>query len=157
VDVLIAVASEDESRLLSILARNGFLPITNPAIRPFGELRLLQVTFDPPDAFVSIRADLLVVQTEYHRRALERRVPVRLANIDVTISVLTCEDLIIHKLLAGRLIDRADCVALLQLNRSDLDMSYLGHWVRKLKQQSLIIEIWQEAFPDQPIPAEITN
>jgi hypothetical protein len=157
VDILIAVASEEEPRLLSTLTNNGFHPLVNPAIRSFGEFRLLQVTFDPPDAFVTVRADLLIVLNEYHRQALDHRVPVRLPNLEFPIFVLSCEDLILHKLAAGRLIDRADCVALIQLNRSNLDISYLAHWVRSLNQQTLLIDIWREAFPEELPPSEIST
>jgi hypothetical protein len=156
VDVLIGIGTEEEARLLECLAQNGFHAISIPPVRPFGVFRLLQVAFEPPEAFVSIRADLLIVQSEYHRKALERRVSARLPYVDLPISVLSCEDLIIHKLLAGRIIDRADCVALFQQNRSDLDWLYFGHWIRTFKLQPAVMEVWQEAFPDIPIPTEIT-
>jgi hypothetical protein len=89
VDILVGVGSADEGRLLRCLAENGFIAFTSPPIRPIGDFRLLQVMFEPPEAFVSIRADLLIVQTEYHRKALERRVTARLPYIDLPLSVLT--------------------------------------------------------------------
>jgi hypothetical protein len=42
--------------------------------------------------------------------------------LDIELDVLTCEDLIVHKLLAGRLVDRADAATLLRVNRADLDI-----------------------------------
>ena len=39
-----------------------------------------------------------------------------LSGLDVTLDVLACEDLLLHKLLAGRVIDRVDAAALIRAN-----------------------------------------
>jgi hypothetical protein len=66
--------------------------------------------------------------------------------------VLSCEDLILHKLLAGRIIDKADCAFLVRVNRQDLDIGYLQHWVTTLSLAPRWQEIWSEAFPGEDSP-----
>ena len=64
--------------------------------------------------------------------------------------MLSCEDLIIHKLLAGRIIDSADVSALLPANRAGLDMAYLERWLTELSLVPPFETIWNDTFPSEP-------
>lgn len=68
------------------------------------------------------------------------------------VKVLACEDLIIMKLLAARLIDQADVVALLQANLPELDVAYLVQSAQRLQLMNGLTEIWNKALPDEPAP-----
>ena len=103
--------------------------------------------YEPPEAFMDLQVDLLLGNSEYHRQALSRRIPTKLPGLDIEIAVLACEDLVLHKLLAGRMIDRADAVALLHANRDAIDLDYLNHWADSLNLRSELDEVWQEAVP----------
>jgi hypothetical protein len=96
---------------------------------------------------------VFTAESEYHGKALERRVPLRLPDLDVQVAVLTCEDLILHKLLAGRIIDRADAAALLRANRESLDLPYLLGWASQLNLASQLGEVWKEALPGERLPS----
>jgi hypothetical protein len=63
---------------------------------------------------------------------------------------LSCEDILILKMTAGRIIDRADAAALLRLNRVGLNLAYLTRWVTQLNLGAEWNEIWSEAFPGEP-------
>jgi len=63
---------------------------------------------------------------------------------------LACEDLILHKLLAGRVIDLADAAALLRANRETLDLNYLNRWASHLEVDGGLAGVWKEAFPERP-------
>ena len=89
---------------------------------------------------------------DYHRQALERCVATRLPDLDVEIAVLACEDLILQKLQAGRIIDLSDAAALLRANRESLDLDYLLRWVRSMNLLGELTKVWQEALPDEPPP-----
>ena len=67
--------------------------------------------------------------------------------------MLSCEDLILFKLHAGRILDLSDCAYLLRFNRDTLDFGYLQQWVHKLRLTTEFAEIWREAFGDEP-PAD---
>jgi hypothetical protein len=84
--------------------------------------------------------------------ALAHRTPALLPGLDVEIFVLSCEDLILHKLIAGRIIDRADAAALLRANRAGVNLPYLQDWVGRLALHSGWSEIWEEAFPGETAP-----
>jgi len=57
-------------------------------------------------------ADLLIAGTEYQRQAIERA-RWETPGVGEPIAVLTPEDVIVHKLIAGRSQDRADVEAIL--------------------------------------------
>jgi hypothetical protein len=71
---------------------------------------------------------------------------------DVPLAVLACEDLILHKLLAGRLIDRLDASELLRINADSLDTRYMAEWVQRLQLTKEFTEVWTSALPGRPVP-----
>ena len=70
--------------------------------------------------------DLLVAGTEYQRHALARARVERVTGVGDT-PVLTVEDVIVHKLIAGRHQDLADVEAILEGGVS-IDASYVERW-----------------------------
>jgi hypothetical protein len=132
VDVLIGIKNADVDKLHAALLDAGFLPRTSSPLVQLKTMRVLQLGYEPQDSWITVRVDLLLVDSEYHEEALRRRVPVRLPSTDIEVSVLSCEDMILHKLVAGRLIDLADAAALWKLNRESLDRSYLQRWASAL-------------------------
>jgi hypothetical protein len=152
VDLLVAVAAEDLEPLLGSLAAAGIRPKHQPPVISLGTLEIVQLLYEPPGAYVDLQVDLLLARSEYHLQALERRVPTHLLAVDLELYVLACEDLILHKLLAGRLIDRADAAALLRANGANLNLSYLDRWTTKLSLEKQLAEVWRDAFPGDPPP-----
>jgi len=152
VDLLVGIREEQVGQILQSLHAVGIRPKRDPPVTSLGTLQVIQLLFEPPDAFVDLQVDLLLARTEYPLEALRRRVPIHLPGVDVAIAVLTCEDLILHKLMAGRLIDRVDVVALLRANRPTLDFAYLAQWVETLEVAEDLAGAWKEAFPREGLP-----
>jgi len=153
VDLLLETQEHDPDDLLARLRAAGVRPKREPPTTTLGELDMMQLLYEPPDTFVDLQIDLFLARSPYHLQALGRRVFTRLADLDVEIAVLACEDLILHKLLAGRIIDRADAAALLRANRRSLDLDYLVRCTRTLKLTREFTEAWSEALPEEPPPA----
>lgn len=153
VDLLLHVDQGDPTRLMETLQASGVRMKRSPQPTRLGELELIQAVYEPPETFLEIQVDLMLANSEYHRRALDRRLPLRLPGLDIEIAVLTCEDLILHKLLAERLLDQADSVALLQANRGSLDYAYLADWADKNHVGPALAQAWQRAWPGQPMPS----
>ena len=140
IDLLLSVNAEDLDSLLQRLRTAGMRPKRSPPLIDLHQWELLQLVYEPPESMMELQIDLLLGRSEYHRQALSRRIATALPGIDDEIAVLACEDLILHKLLAGRMIDRADAVALLQMNRDVLDVDYLDHWADSLGVRSELDE-----------------
>jgi hypothetical protein len=132
IDLLLGIAGKDLAGVLERLAAAGVRSKRTPAARTLGRLELVELLYEPPEAMMDLEVDLLLADSEYHHVALGRRVSITLPELDLEIAVLACEDLILHKLLSGRIIDLADVTALVQANSNSLDFKYLRHWAVEL-------------------------
>lgn len=73
------------------------------------------------------RVDCIVATTDFERSAIERAPSADIAGR--AIRVLTAEDLIVMKVLAGRARDREAVVAILIARGVDLDVEYIRGWL----------------------------
>lgn len=147
IDLLIAPEEENARTLLDTLEKARVRPRQQPPVVILGGSRLVPLEYEPPGSFLDVRIDLMFADTDYQKNVLSRTVQGRIAGWETEIAILACEDLILHKLLAGRLIDRADVVALLQVNPG-VDVNYIQEWAAKLNLQEIWNETWKIAFPD---------
>jgi hypothetical protein len=152
VDLLIAINETDIDSLLNALIAHGCRPKKSPPVIAVGGHHFIQLLYTPPGEFYDVPFDLLLAESELQKSAIARRVARDVPGISSPIDVLHCDDLILFKLVAGRLIDRADAGMLLRENRETIDFNYVLKWVAKLKLQSEFAESWREAFPGEASP-----
>jgi len=116
VDLLLADSGPGVDALESTLRAAGWIP---RRASPEGEL--LRVRH--PELGI---ADLMIAGTDYQLEAIERA---RIEHFDDegSAAVLTAEDVIIHKLIAGRSQDLADIEAILA-SKVPLDARYIETW-----------------------------
>jgi hypothetical protein len=157
VDLLIGVDKAQFDSVLKTAYQAGLRPKRHPVLFRIDQQDIAQLLFTPPEIQWDVQVDLLLVSTEYQQAAIARRVDMKLVGLDFLIAILNCEDVILHKLIAGRIIDRADAAMLFRENRDKIDFDYLAHWIKKLSLQSELQEIFAEAFPDEPLPVEFTS
>jgi hypothetical protein len=111
-----------------------------------GETELLQLVYAPPGTYVDVPVDLLLARSADARETLQRRVTLQSAEFGFEVQVLSCEDLIVMKLLAGRIIDRSDAANLLRANATVIDEHLLNSLVARLDLARGLAEIRREAF-----------
>jgi hypothetical protein len=156
IDLLVG-ATGNSNHLVQTLLRSGLrYKQAREPIR-LGQLELLQFVYEPQESYLEIQIDLLLGKGPYHLEALERRIPLHLVADEFECDVLSCEDLILHKLLAGRIIDLADTAALLTANRKSLDYAYMAEWIGRLDLFSSFQQCWQSAWLNDPLPAAFTR
>jgi hypothetical protein len=146
IDLLLGVDAAHFEPVLQRLRAAGLRPKRNPPSVTLGRLELVQLLYEPPEALMDLQVDLLLGESDYHREALSRRIVTKLPGLDMGVAVLSCEDMILLKLLAGRLIDRADAVTLLHAHRNGLDLEYLGRWAENLGVRPDLDEVKREAL-----------
>jgi len=76
-----------------------------------------------------IRVDFVFSTTPYERQAIQRAVPIRIGGSEVPFA--TAEDLILHKLFAGRPRDLEDVLGVIRRQTENLDWMYLDRWARE--------------------------
>ena len=127
VDLLLASAGPGLEALESRLRQSGW---EVQRASPEGELLRLR----HPELGV---ADLMIAGTEYQREAL-RRAREEPFGPGQSARVLSPEDVIVHKLIAGRTQDLADIEAILAA-KVDLDESYIERWATFWD----VLEMWR--------------
>jgi len=76
-----------------------------------------------------IRVDFIFSSTGYEQQAIARAQKVGIAGAEVPFA--TAEDLVIHKLFAGRPRDLEDIAGVVRRKGDELDWMYLAEWARK--------------------------
>jgi hypothetical protein len=154
VDLLIGVESASIDRVVERLAAAGCRSRNEPPLVTLGMLRFAQFLYSPPGEFYDVQFDLWIADNDFQKSAIARRVQREIAGVSRPIDVLNCDDLILFKLLAGRMIDRADAAMLLRENRDTIDFEYLAAGIARLKLQPDFSQIWHEAYPNEAPPTK---
>jgi len=152
-DMLIAMEDSNVEQVLAAMVDARFYPRHAPPVLQIDDQKLIQLRFIPPDGVGRFQIDLLFAGSEYQKTALERRTAQEIPGLNHSVQVLRPEDLVILKLCAGRVIDRADAAMLLRENRDTIDLDYLWTWIKRLSLRNEFTEIWREAFPDEEPPS----
>lgn len=151
-DFLIRVDDQDIEKLLVAFRGAGLRAKHDPPILSVGDQRFAQFIYQPDDTDFDIQVDFLFAEHPFQRDALARRVATDFPEWDTKAYVLGCEDLIVLKLVAGRIIDQADVAALLRSNRDGLDFNLLRKECEALNLSAALSRLWSEAFPDTSMP-----
>ncbi|MGH9414944.1 MAG: nucleotidyl transferase AbiEii/AbiGii toxin family protein [Terriglobales bacterium] len=124
IDLTLAIATDRLPEILAIAAAHGWrvLP-ADPAA--FVAQHLVLPCEDPA---TGIRLDMIFGLTPFEQRATERSQPVAVAGTPVRFA--TPEDLIIHKLVAGRPRDIEDAASIVR-KHPGLDWDYTLHWLEQ--------------------------
>lgn len=133
-DIVVDLDPSSIPRMLSILepagisfpdaGRSGWL---DPL--PGGLRQIKGIAFDPDGAF---DVDLFTISTPYQRAAFARRLEVELIP-GKRMRVITAEDLVLHKLAAGRWKDFGAVAGILALRLpGGLDLAYMRSWADRL-------------------------
>jgi len=152
VDLLIALSGVRPTELLAKLAAVGFRAKRRDPLVRLDDAEFIQLFYVPGGEVIEVQIDLLLAEAPFHRQAVERRITLPDSVLGFQVDVVSCEDLIILKLLAGRVLDRVDAGELLKANRATIDFDYLQGWVRALKLQRAFGEVWHDVFPEEKAP-----
>jgi hypothetical protein len=152
VDLLLGIDRAHIDVIVKKLQSQGCRPKKMPLLHVVGDHSFVHLLYTPPGEFYEVQFDLLLAESPLQKSALNRCVQRTVEGIDRPIKVLDCNDLILFKLLAGRLIDRADAAMLLRENRDTLDMQYLSRWIEQLDLKGDFQQIWHEAYPTESLP-----
>ena len=151
-DVLVAIDEQRFGELLAALTAAGFRARHSPPLRMIDGQGIAQFTFQPAEALMPFQFDVLIVTSGFQREAVRRAVPWPLAGPGGDVLVVRPDDLVVIKLQAGRIIDRADAAMVLRENRDEIDFQRLHHEIACHGLAADYRDIWREAFPTEPLP-----
>lgn len=121
IDVTLGVDVDRQAQLVAVAKSVGLTPLVTP--ESFTTQTMVLPCHDPSSG---IRVDFIFSFTPYERQAIDRAVPVSIRSAQVRFA--SAEDLIVHKMLAGRPRDHEDVTGIL-LKQPRLDLAYVRHWL----------------------------
>src|SRR6185369_4125113 len=121
VALLVEVEKLSPDELFAAFQKTGCRPRHVPAIVSLNGGRFLQLAYEKPGSDLAAPIDLLLAESDFHRSALAHRGVHRFSEISTPVSFLSCEDLILLKLLSAEVLDQSDVGALLSLNAVQID------------------------------------
>jgi hypothetical protein len=151
-DILVAIDAGRVAEIVSALMAAGFQARHSPPLRVIDGQGIVQFTFQPADALLPYQFDVLLVSGDFQREAVDRAVTWPTGTDAREVRVVRPDDLVVIKLQAGRIIDRADAAMLLRENREEIDFERLHREVVRQGLTAVYRQIWTEAFPSTPVP-----
>ena len=125
IDITLGVDPGHLQRLLDVCVALGLDPLPDDVPAFVRDTFVLPARH--PDT--AMRVDFIFSTTAYEQHAIGRAVLVVLEGVPVPFA--TAEDLIIHKLFAGRARDIEDAVGVARRQGSALDWAYVERWARE--------------------------
>jgi hypothetical protein len=125
IDITLGVDATYLSKLLNILPALQLEPLPKN-VEGFVEKTMVLPTIEKN---TYIRVDFIFSFTPYERQAINRAKKVKIKNQQVNFA--SAEDLIIHKVFAGRPRDLEDIRSVL-IKNPDIDVEYIKKWLREL-------------------------
>ena len=123
IDITLGVDTEAYESVLTLSRKLGLRTLPKEAKVFVEETRVLP-TEDPVSKF---RVDFIFSNTPYERQAIQRAKRVSLKGSVICFASL--EDLIVHKVFAGRPIDLEDVRTLALRHRGNIDVRYVRRWL----------------------------
>jgi len=122
IDITLGVGLDRLADVLAVAEKAGLTPLVTP-----DEFTRQTMVLPCEDPATGIRVDFVFSSSPYERQALERVRKVRIGEADVHFASL--EDVIIHKIIAGRPRDLED-VRTMILKNPNMDLAYTRRWLR---------------------------
>lgn len=122
IDITLGAGPSALSTVLEVCTALALRPLPSDVDRFVRETFVLPVRDDD----TGVRVDFVFSTTPYERQAIERAVRVTLNGIGVPFAAV--EDLIIHKLFAGRAHDLDDAIGVVRRKGAEIDWQYVERW-----------------------------
>jgi len=123
IDITLGIGVEELEKVKSVVARLG-LKVLVDNVENFVKKTMVLPTLDEKSG---IRVDFIFSYSPYERQAIERAKDVKFGKVSVKFASL--EDVVIHKVIAGRARDIEDIKSLL-LKNPHYDAEYITRWLR---------------------------
>ena len=125
IDITLTLTPEDLQKLLKIAGEVGLEVLVNDPEEFTGKTWVLPV--QSPE--LGVRVDFVFSSSDFERQAMQRALPIGVAGYPVRFA--SAEDLIIHKIIAGRARDIEDVRGVLSKKRHGLDVDYIRRWLKE--------------------------
>src|SRR5438105_1542434 len=127
IDLTLGRTAEEAQEILDVIKQSSWKVLVDNPVK-FAQETMVLPCQDPT---TGIRLDFIFSFSDYEKQALERIRKVRMGKADVRFA--SVEDVIIHKIIAGRPRDLEDVRNLVAKNH-ELDSAYIRRWLQQFEQ-----------------------
>jgi len=138
IDITLGLGVEKLADMLNVCEELGLKVLSE---KP-GEFAADTMVLPTEDAESRIRVDFIFSFTPYETTALRRARSVKMRGKPVRFA--SVEDVIIHKIVAGRAVDIEDVKSILAKSGRDVDLAYIRKWVTEFAQMPGCEDMSQE-------------
>jgi len=124
INITLGIGTEKIHQMLNVLGAIGLKPLVDP-----NDFTLRTMVLPCQDPESDIRVDFIFSFSPYELQAMERVRQVDMEGVNVRFA--SVEDLVIHKVFAGRPRDMEDIRSVLIKNH-EMDTHYIRHWLDEL-------------------------
>ena len=127
IDISLGVDADRLPDMLGIVAETGLVPLTKDP-KDFVSRTMVLPALDEAS---SVRVDLIFSNSLFEAEAIKRAKTIKILGQDT--SFASPEDLIVHKVIAGRAVDLDDVKSVILRNK-DLDLGHIRKWLAAFDQ-----------------------
>ncbi|MBU0477804.1 nucleotidyltransferase [bacterium] len=128
IDAVIGISSSESGKFLLEASKQSFTYDKRNPVKTIQKSAFITLASSVKNRRIYV--DLFLASGEYQRTALSRRKEIKLSGRKIPI--ISAEDLVLYKLLAGRGKDIDDIREILISQKGKLDMKYMKKWANKL-------------------------
>lgn len=126
IDLTVGVGLESVARIRDLLSAVNLNPLVEKE-----EFTMQTMVLPCEDSETGIRVDVIFSHSNYERQALNRVHKIEMEGVEVCFA--SVEDVVVHKVIAGRPRDLED-VEVILLKNSDMDKVYIETWLRNFSE-----------------------
>jgi len=130
IDLIVYLGEIEREKFLDTLIKRGFKISKKESLNAKEPSLPISCYYEEKTYGLWLEIDFFIAQTVYQKKALERSLEIEV--LGKKIKIVQPEDLILHKLLANRPIDRVDVESVISEQKESLDKDYLFYWARVL-------------------------
>jgi predicted nucleotidyltransferase len=125
IDITLAASPDRLDDVIAVCSSAGLAVLPEDAADFVGQTFVLPAA----DRDSGVRVDFIFSTTDYEAQAIRRAVAVSVGGVEVPFA--SAEDLLLHKLFAGRPRDIEDAAGVVRRKGAELDWAYVHRWARE--------------------------
>jgi len=130
IDLIIYLGEIERTEFLQALTKRGVKISKREGLNEKGAFLPISCYYEEKTYGLPLEIDFFIADTDYQKKALARSLGIEV--LGKKVKIIQPEDLILHKLLANRPIDRLDVETVILEQKDSLDKEYLFNWARIL-------------------------
>ena len=139
IDVMVMVDEKKIDMLIRELEAGRLRFDSRFGKKKFSNFYLLRFIYTPKESEIDIKIDIAIAQSSFYKDVFVRKRKIKINN--KKLNFISCEDLVVIKILSGRIIDISDAKELLLSNIENIDKELIKNIAKSIHVNRKLISI----------------